>query len=439
MLAALLSAVFVSCKDEMDEYEGDRPSRLDALAIKFNAFGDGFQKPETRAGIVESFTYGDKVSVLSMMTADGSSWSKVFANDAVEITNVGEYLWSYENKQKWIDGNTYKFKGFYPSSSDGFNRTAGEKCTDGFTWTVNGATTLTLTDYKSANDPRLNTDILVSDEESRVYSTALANNDPVSLNMKHILSCVNFKIKTKQGKKLHINKFKFVGYAATGNCVINQSPNWEIEYDKDNTKINVVFLKNYTNNQKTYNSNFDFYDLKTDEKLSFDDLVSRLYSENYHDPNKSYDYSYYILPGYFDLGPAETSGANSDNEPYVVDNYQRLLVIPQSINQGEKRFTLNAQIWGTTLGGDNNWYTYCENVLERKDLVIDRSVYGQIEYYFGEDSEHTYTAIVDLSAGNIVTKWEAGKIYTYTIGVNNFDINVEIEDWQHHKIEEEIK
>ncbi len=144
MLAALLSAVFVSCKDEMDEYEGDRPSRLDALAIKFNAFGDGFQKPETRAGIVESFTYGDKVSVLSMMTADGSSWSKVFANDAVEITNVGEYLWSYENKQKWIDGNTYKFKGFYPSSSDGFNRTAGEKCTDGFTWTVNGATTLTF-------------------------------------------------------------------------------------------------------------------------------------------------------------------------------------------------------------------------------------------------------------------------------------------------------
>ena len=93
MLAILLAGLFASCKDEMDEYEGVRPSRLDALAIKFSAFDDGFQKPTTRAGVMEDFSAGDKVSVLSMMSPNGTSWSKVFDNDAVEITNVGEYLW----------------------------------------------------------------------------------------------------------------------------------------------------------------------------------------------------------------------------------------------------------------------------------------------------------------------------------------------------------
>lgn len=215
MLAILLSALFVSCKDEVEENINGSQSK--GGVIGFNAFQDGFQKPTTRA-VIDKIDQLNEIYVLSMKKAPGN-WEQVFKNDAgtgidvLTLSNSGNLIWDYSPVENWEDGYSYKFRAFYPQT---FNTGAGESCTNGFEYAkpLNGSTALTLNNYKSAQDPRNNTDLLVSKEVTRAYTTAEGNDDPVPLKMEHLLSCVNFNIKKKAGTDLTITSFKLMNYVS---------------------------------------------------------------------------------------------------------------------------------------------------------------------------------------------------------------------------------
>lgn len=389
----------------MDEYEGVRPSRLDALAIKFSAFDDGFQKPTTRAGVMEDFSAGDKVSVLSMMSPNGTSWSKVFDNDAVEITNVGEYLWSYTNKQKWTDGNTYKFRGFYPSSASGFNNTAGEECTTGYTHNAisGGSTTLKLTDYRAANDPRQNTDLMVSDVVERTYSKGTpGGDDPVKLTMKHLLACVNFNLRKVPGKKLTVTGFRVINYVISGDCTIDDASNpvW--------TQDEVLALDQ---------SNVTDYFIVTDDKGN----TITLNNGALH--NKK---GVVLIPKDVYMNNDGTLGNDHQDftEGDLIEDFRTgLLFIPQSLlTSGKKEVEI-------TINGAN----------QPLKATYTHQVAAEIKYKYDDGPE--LNANIDLTGNGKVDKWEPGKKYNYTIGIYEYQAtaNITIEDWKSHTYEEELK
>ena len=398
----------------MDEYEGDRPSRLDALAIKFNAFDDGFQKPTTRAGVMEDFSVDDKVSVLSMMSPDRTNWSNVFTNDAaVEITNVGEYLWSYTNKQKWTDGNTYKFRGFYPSSASGFNETAGETCTDGYTWTtpVNGTTKLTLTDYRAANDPRNNTDLMVSDVVERTYSKSTGNDDPVELKMNHLLACVNFNIRKVEGKKLTISSFRIEDVVNKGNCTIGNNIDWTLQKEYDGKTYNIADISDQ----------FEIYD---DKGVLLNPSGSKDITQIPGQLKKHTGLSIIIKTEDKVSGDGDIFQSDAISESYL----SNFLFIPQPLNGYVEKIKIK---------GSNGQFLVDKN--NNQEFTIKHEVSVLLEYQYEGDTKHN--AVVNLLVPGKVESWEPGKKYNYTIGIYEYQAtaNITIEDWTHHTYEEELK
>lgn len=402
-MATVLPAFFVSCKDK-DEDEVYAAS-VEENTINFTPSRDGFQIP-TRAGVLETFSNGDKVSVLSMMKPNSGAWSKVFVTDAVEITNVGEYLWSYKNKQKWTNGNTYKFRGFYPSSAEEFNTTAGEGCANGFTWTapVNGTTTLTLNNYRAANDPRQNTDLMVSDVVERTYSKG--NDEPVELNMKHLLANVNFNIRKATGKKLTVTGFRVINYVISGECTINDASNpvWN---------PNAVL----TLNQNNVSDYFKVYETDkngnpTDKELIFNNGLN-------HNGK-----TFVLIPNDVYMNSDGTLG--NDYQDFtgddLIENFRTgLLFIPQSLSSERKNVTIELN------NGSSINATYTHQVV------------AEIKYKYDDGLE--LKASVDLTGNNKVLEWKPGKKYNYTIGVYEYQAtaNITIEDWTHHTYEEELK
>ncbi len=399
VLAILLSALFASCKDEDEEYK--ESSSGNGCKIGFDAFQDGFQKPTTRA-VIDNVGDINEIYVLSMKKKGNSSWEQVFKNgagadiDVLTLSNSGTSVWNYSPEENWEDGYNYKFRAYFPNT---FNTSAGESCANGFQHSAisTGSTILTLNNYRSATDPRNNTDLLVSPEVTRVYSTTLGNDDPVPLNMKHLLACVDFKIKKKEGTSLTINSLKIRHHATEANY---DGSKWIPYFD-------------FTSSDMT--SNFDFYKNDgTPIKKNYGQLKKGEFYVQYKDNNTSLLYSAELSD--HSKNPIATTTT-------LVDYYcTGLLMVPQTLESKDEiiKFMVNNK----TIEG-----------------TIKRKVEAEIQFYFDNNSSTPLSAIVDLTAGGKIEEWKAGTKYTYTIGVYEYQVNanIEIEDWTHHIYEEELK
>lgn len=399
VLAILLSALFASCKDEDEEYKESSSGKNGEIG--FNAFQDGFQKPTTRA-VIDNVGDINEIYVLSMKKKGNSSWEQVFKNgagadiDVLTLSNSGTSVWNYSPEENWEDGYNYKFRAYFPNT---FNTSAGESCANGFQHSAisTGSTILTLNNYRSATDPRNNTDLLVSPEVTRVYSTTLGNDDPVPLNMKHLLACVDFKIKKKEGTSLTINSLKIRHHATEANY---DGSKWIPYFD-------------FTSSDMT--SNFDFYKNDgTPIKKNYGQLKKGEFYVQYKDNNTSLLYSAELSD--HSKNPIATTTT-------LVDYYcTGLLMVPQTLESKDEiiKFMVNNK----TIEG-----------------TIKRKVEAEIQFYFDNNSSTPLSAIVDLTAGGKIEEWEAGTKYTYTIGVYEYQVNanIDIEDWTHHTFEEELK
>ena len=396
VLAILLSALFASCKDEDEEYKELSSGNGDKIG--FDAFQDGFQKPTTRA-VIDDIADLDNLYVLSMKN-NGTGWNRVFQEDVLTLTNNGYttngQIWDYSPTANWENEYNYKFRAFYPNT---FNTSAGESCANGFHHSdiSTGSTVLTLNNYKSATDPRNNSDLLVSTEVTRAYSTTLGNDEPVPLNMKHLLACVDFKIKKKDGASLTINSLKIRQYASKANY---DGSKWIPYFD-------------FTSSDMT--SNFDFYKNDgTPIKKNYGQLKKGEFYVEYKDDNTSLLYS------------AELSDQNKNPiaaTTTLVDDYcSGLLMIPQTLKSNDE--TIKLKVGNKSIEG-----------------TINRKIEAVIEFYFGNNSSTPLSAIVDLTAGGKIDKWKAGTKYIYTVGMYEYQVNVNIDvaEWDKHEYEGELK
>lgn len=443
MLAILLAGLFVSCKDEMDEENKDLSAGGDEIG--FCLLPDGFQKPTTRS-LMESFGLGDKVSVLSMKTSDGSAWQKVFANDTVVIKNVGDVKWSYANKQKWEDNSDYKFSAFYPIKGDDFNETKGESCANGFEFSSESAT-LNLNNYISSKDPRENTDMLASTIVSRNYSKD-QNGSMVSLDMKHMLACVDFRIKTKKGKKLHITSFTINGYAQRGNCSVNDKIEWSPIYDEalnitnGSTETVVVKFNGDSHSDILVGQNkFVFKDKGSNLPLGMEEL----YNNYLYTWSSKYGQFYVVTMSENNrssesIGSAYTDGSKEETDAYSFDNYEGLLFIPQELEREGVEMNLDFSLYHVYNWGENK----DNNAGKIPGVSLRHSVFADIEFYFDDIDPGVANrghAIVDLTANGKVETWDAGVKYVYTIGMYEYQAtaNITIENWQPHSYEEDLR
>lgn len=414
MLAILLSALFVSCKDEVEENINGSQSK--GGVIGFNAFQDGFQKPTTRA-VIDKIDQLNEIYVLSMKQKAPGNWEQVFKNDAgtgidvLTLSNSGNLIWDYSPVENWEDGYSYKFRAFYPQT---FNTGAGESCTNGFEYAkpLNGSTTLTLNNYKSAQDPRNNTDLLVSKEVTRAYTTAEGNDEPVPLKMEHLLSCVNFNIKKKAGTELTISSFRIQDVIYKGNCTIDDNTEWKVqkEYDGKTYKIEDI------------SDQFDFYDEKGE---LLNPPGSRDITKIPGQLKKHTGLSIVIRTEDNVSNDGDSFQSDVISESYLSD----FLFIPQSLN-GEDEIITILDNKGNKLE-DNKGNT---------EFVIKHEVSVLLDYKYADDIE-SHQAVVNLRIPGIVESWEPGKKYNYTIGIYEYQAtaNITIEDWKHHTYEEELK
>lgn len=433
LLAILLSALFASCKDEIDEEYRDASKGRSSM-IGFNLIQNGFQKPTTRLGIVESIEKLDSVFVLSMKKKDAGSWEQVFNNnegngiDILKLINDGPHttggeIWDYSQSSpgaEWEDGYQYKFRAFYPRTLKVSNGNNGEQCESGgfkYTTLSNGSTLLTLTNYRSAKKLTDNTDLLVSNEETRAYSEESGNDEVVALDMKHLLSSVSFSIRKKAGTKLTIVKLRMKNYAQTGSYDGN---NWIVPKSEYGTSDYAALIKDF----EFHNLDGSIFtpqesDFKGNGKGNSNKINNKLFYvvyKNSSNTGRIYEYSSSLL----DLKsyPAEVTS--------VENVCTGILMIPQSL-LGEKE-SLKIQ-------------------LQKNDIDIDIQrdrVEAEIEFYFGDKDPGTnnhLVATIDLSANGKVPEWIPGVKYNYTIGVFEYQaaVDITIEDWTSHTYEEELK
>lgn len=446
VLAILLSALFVSCKDEDKEYKESSSANDDVIG--FNAFQDGFQKPTTRA-VIEEIADLDNLYVLSMKN-NGTGWNRVFQEDVLTLTNNGYttngQIWDYSPTANWESEYNYKFRAYFPNT---FNTSAGESCANGFQHSAisTGSTVLNLNNYTSATDPRNNSDLLVSPTIDRPYSVD-KNSDVVPLGMKHLLACVDFRIKTKKGEKLHISKFTVHGYTREGSCVVNENPVWTPVWNEtpkitSGSTQTVAFTYNGNLGQVTVDQDkFVFVDKTNNLELSTKDLYYSSNNNNYlYSWSTKYKNFYVFLKSEYNsasesLGAAETDGSKEESDYYKIDNYEGLLFIPQELDRDGVNFNIRFSVTRSDGGYNDN------NVGLTEDIALKHLTFAEIEFYFGDEvPDQPLTAIVDLTANGKVRKWEAGTKYTYTIGMYEYQAtaNITIEDWQTHTYEEELK
>ncbi len=436
-----LPALFASCKDEIEEPVQASSSK--GSAITFKPYQDGFQKPVTRA-LVDSVGDLNNVYVLSMrhdqthmLNGDfhPDYWEQVFRDNALNkginvltLSNNGHTndvgIWDYTGSsplEDWEDGYFYKFRAYYPNT---FNTAEGESCANGFEYNTvggipTGSTALMLNDYRSASDPRNNTDMLVSNEETRAYSDALWNDEAVELKMNHILSCVNFNIKKKEGTKLTITSFKIKDYVSKASYDGSDWKYAQQEYSGENVG-NIL-------------NDFNFYNMDgTPLEVGNGDLHG-----NGNGNNKLKDKDFYVeykggsgenvtLSTY----SAELSDVSKSTIPTtttLLENYcTGLLMIPQTLSG-------KSEVIKIELPDNKNTVV--------KEAQINHDVQAEIKFYFDEASTTVLTARIDLTANGKIPAWEPGVKYTYTIGVFEYQVavNIDVEAWQKHSYEEELK
>ncbi|MBQ8019118.1 MAG: hypothetical protein IJ263_01815, partial [Paludibacteraceae bacterium] len=278
--------------------------------------------------------------------------------------------------------------------------------------------------------------------------TTLGNDDPVPLNMKHLLACVGFKIKSKKGKKLNITKFTINGYSKEGSCVVNQNIVWtpiwnESPKIKSGDNVNVNFT--YNNGIMTENNNdFVYKDKGSNMVISPKDLYIDNSNNNYlYSWSNKYKNFYVILKSEYNtasesLGAAVIDGTKEETESYEFENYEQLLFIPQELDRAGVNFNIKFSV------KRQDWGRNDDNVKEIKDVELKHQTFAEIEFYFGDTDpgeNNRSIAIVDLTANGKVKKWEAGTKYSYTIGMYEYQAtaNITIEDWTHHIYEEDLR
>lgn len=434
----MLSALFASCKDEIEDYNEREYVAVNKNGkIGFDLYQDGFQKPTTRS-IIENVGQLKNVYVLSMKKTGVGNWEQVFKNnegngiDAVTLTNDGPHtvdgeIWDYTKdspEAEWEDGYQYKFRAFYPESMKTSNG-EGEQCgSGGFVYEKNpltGSTVLTLKDYKSHKTPSSNSDLLVSNEETREYSIDKGNDEVVALDMKHLLAAVNFNIKKKAGTKLTITKFRMKNYVQIADYDGN---NWIIPkedlYSSESELTSLITNFDFRNPDGTIISNVKSSDFKGQGNGGNKQVISSgnfyLTYKNTTNATKILNYSKSFLSKSY--ASTVTSAENVNLNP--------LLMIPQPL-MGESEVR-NIMV-------NNNKFA----IEIKKD-----NVEAEIEFYFGDTDPgkgNRLIATVDLSANGKVPEWKAGVKYNYTVGIYEYQAtaDITIEDWTHHTYEEELK
>lgn len=465
MLAILSVGLIVSCKDDDEDYGY---SSVVGNIIDFFPLQEGFQKPVTRAGVIDPESYNldkiDKIGVLSMKKGATGGWTTVFQNDNTPLevlplfnngfTSNGQIWNYYTNKAAWEEGYQYKFRAYFPLE---FNTSAGETCANGFTHdAISGGTTkLTLTDYQSASDPRQNTDLLVSDLRVRNYP---ADGDTaVSLKMNHLLACVNFNFRGPEGKEVHVTDFSIAGYADRGSCIYENEAKWSTQGTSGSVsviKVSVEFNGNTGTAELTGGSRVVFRDDRNDMEIPypvfFDHDGSGQASNAYRSINPRYTYGsytsingggtgsnaghFYIEMEVVESDPLVTQTGTSTS--VSIQSCDNLLFIPQPVQPYQEtnidmEITLKRVDWGnqvstTTVPGAS----------------VKTGMYAQVSYYFDNETNDVKTAtIADLTGNGKITEWEAGKKYNYTVGLYEYQAtaNITIEDWKSHTYEEELK
>jgi len=405
MLAILLATLFVSCKDEMEEYDGIRPSRLDVLGIGFDIKQEGFEKPTTR-GVINDFAVNDEVAVLAMRTNNnGANWTKVFDKDTILIKKEAATKWTYKDRKKWESEYDYLFRAFYPKSIAYSNNITQESCENGgFTFTSNGSANLTLSKYRSNQNPRNNKDLLVSNAVSRPYSKD-GITTVVPLKMAHLLANVNFNITNKEGTII-TRHFKLRNHVTQ--ATYNEDK-WAPHYEFNNDDAeNTFIIKDEYGNPLNVKFNYGQYNSGK--------LPEKIYVEYKEDTNNDLALKTYSS----DLNSTKTINAGQTVSNFCIG----LLMIPQILEVDGEEIKI-------TLKKNNNNATITAKLSHKVEAVIQ----------YEDEDKVLHTAIIDLTANGKVPEWKAGVKYTYNVTIYKYQAtaDITIEDWTHHTYEEELK
>lgn len=169
--AAMLAAGVVSCQQHDDIPQG----------VKYPIL---FDSPDTRAvADLDDLKEGFKVYAY----VQGNAGSTSFAKDVVY--NADNSVWAFESPEYWIPYTTYSFKAFYPATL-----TAGTLKVDNSSNALN----FTISNFDVVNHQ---VDVMVASATAKVESGPVptsgdVNGNRVNLEFKHLLACIDIKIKS---------------------------------------------------------------------------------------------------------------------------------------------------------------------------------------------------------------------------------------------------
>ena len=169
--AAMLAAGVVSCQQHDDIPQG----------VKYPIL---FDSPDTRAvADLADLKEGFKVYAY----VQGNAGSTSFAKDVVY--NADNSVWAFESPEYWIPYTTYSFKAFYPATL-----TAGTLKVDNSSNALN----FTISNFDVVNHQ---VDVMVASATAKVESGPVptsgdVNGNRVNLEFKHLLACIDIKIKS---------------------------------------------------------------------------------------------------------------------------------------------------------------------------------------------------------------------------------------------------
>lgn len=170
--AAMLAAGVVSCQQHDDIPQG----------VKYPIL---FDSPDTRATATIADLKNNGFMVYAFV--EGNAGSTSFAKDVVY--NADNSVWAFESPEYWIPYTTYSFKAFYPATL-----TAGTLKVDNSSNALN----FTISNFDVVNHQ---VDVMVASATAKVESGPVptsgdVNGNRVNLEFKHLLACIDIKIKS---------------------------------------------------------------------------------------------------------------------------------------------------------------------------------------------------------------------------------------------------
>ncbi len=199
LIAAAMSVLAIACtKTEV-------VSVSDGNMISFD---NAFVGNSTKAGLDTEDQYGSSnLPPRFFVYANTAADAAVFSGEKVYLNNGS---WVYDNPEKWVNGNTYKFAAYAVKTDTGLPVENGEASFD------YASHTLTISKYVS-ND-KYQTDLLLATSDEDLNP----ENVPVAFNFKHALSMIKFTFKSGFGgnNPITISNFKIADVKTTGDVAI---------------------------------------------------------------------------------------------------------------------------------------------------------------------------------------------------------------------------